>query len=152
MTNVAGDDGPSVIENAMRQVAAGGVVAFGSATIKGPCGLSIPAAIEARPGDVEKTIDLVVTTSVGRFEVRAEEKDLAYECKGHLCPSAVWAQAVWAGVGRANLLRRPVSLPVDALALALRLARAEAEREADIEALAEQVYGGAREEDDRGGY
>lgn len=37
-------------------------------------------------------------------------------------------------------------------ALALRLARDEVEREADVEALAEQVYGGAREEDDRGGY
>lgn len=45
-----------------------------------------------------------------------------------------------------------VLLTGDALALALRLARDEVEREADVEALAEQVCGGAREEDDRGGY
>ena len=46
----------------------------------------------------------------------------------------------------------PVLLTGDALALALRLARDEVEREADVEALAEQVHGGPREEDDRGGY
>lgn len=57
-----------------------------------------------------------------------------------------------AELAHANLLRRPVLLTGDALALALRLARDEVAREADVEALAEQVYGGAREEDDRGGY
>ena len=57
-----------------------------------------------------------------------------------------------AELAHANLLRRPVLLTGDALALALRLAMDEAEREADVEALAEQVHGGPREEDDRGGY
>lgn len=44
-----------------------------------------------------------------------------------------------AELAHASLLRRPVLLTGDALALALRLARDEVEREADIEALAEQT-------------
>lgn len=55
-----------------------------------------------------------------------------------------------AELAHASLLRRPVLLTGDALALALRLAKDEAEREADVEALAEQTHGGAREEDDCG--
>ena len=51
---------------------------------------------------------------------------------------------------RAHLTRRPVLLTGDALALVLRLVRDEVEREADVEALAEQTHGGAREEDSYG--
>ena len=55
-----------------------------------------------------------------------------------------------AELAHAHLVRRPVLLTGDALALVLRLVRDEVEREADVEALAEQTHGGAREEDGYG--
>ena len=55
-----------------------------------------------------------------------------------------------AELAHAHLVRRAVLLTGDALALVARLVRDEAEREADTDALAEQVYGGPREEDDHG--
>ena len=57
-----------------------------------------------------------------------------------------------AELAHAHLVRRPVLLTGDALALVLRLARDEVAREDDVYALADQVGGGTREEDDRGGY
>lgn len=56
-----------------------------------------------------------------------------------------------AELAHAHLVRRPVLLTGDALALVLRLARDDVAREDDVDALADQV-GGVREEDDRGGY
>ena len=55
-----------------------------------------------------------------------------------------------AELARAHLVRRPVILTGAELALVARLVRDEAAREADTEALAEQVHGGPREEDDCG--
>ena len=55
-----------------------------------------------------------------------------------------------AELAHAHLVRRPVVLSGDALALVARLVRDEAARETDVEALAEQTHGGPREEDDRG--
>ena len=55
-----------------------------------------------------------------------------------------------AELAHASLLRRPVLLTGDALALALRLAMDEVQREADVEALAELTHGGLREEDGYG--
>ena len=57
-----------------------------------------------------------------------------------------------AELAHAHLVRRPVLLTGEALALVARLVRDEVAREADVDALAEQTHGGAREEDDRGGY
>ena len=57
-----------------------------------------------------------------------------------------------AELAHAHLVRRPVLLTGDALALVTRLVRDVLEREADVDALTEQTHGGAREEDDRGGY
>ena len=54
-----------------------------------------------------------------------------------------------AELAHAHLVRRPVLLTGDALALVTRLVRDEVAREADVDALADT---GAREEDDRGGY
>ena len=57
-----------------------------------------------------------------------------------------------AELAHAHLVRRPVLLTGEALALVARLVRDEVAREADVDALAEQTQAGAREEDDRGGY
>ena len=55
-----------------------------------------------------------------------------------------------AELAHAHLVRRPVILSGAELALVARLVRDEAARDADTDALAEQVYGGPREEDDHG--
>ena len=57
-----------------------------------------------------------------------------------------------AELAHAHLVRRPVLLTGDALALALRIVRDEAARGEDVDALADRWFGGPREEDDRGGY